>query len=137
MRIKITGANITGVFFSIDGESKSASWADLRSAAAQEDKSLSAAYADILRRAESYAESYSPLRVCYGRDSSNVWWHAWVETEWGGIGVGRSWRGGLTIIAADEGGTLAHEWMARDDAKCIAARIARISPTHKVAVVRA
>jgi hypothetical protein len=50
--------------------------------------------------------------------------------------VGRSWRDGLKIVAADEGGTLAHEWMAKDDAECIAARIAKITPKHEVTVIR-
>lgn len=136
MKIEITGASVSGVFFDIDGARKSATWSELRDAAKQSDADLSAAYTTILRRAENYAQRHSPLRVCYGRDSSNIWWHAWVETAWGEFGVGRSWRGGLTIVAADEGGTLAQEWMAKDDAKCIANRIAKIDPKHEVAVVR-
>jgi hypothetical protein len=112
----------------------SIAWDVLRAVAHQEDVELSAAYRRMLSHVEDVALTRSPLRVVYGRDSSGVWYRAHVVTAWGGVEVGRAWRG-LTIVAADEGGTLAHEWMARDDARQIAERIRAIAPTHDVRVV--
>lgn len=115
-----------------DGPVIRVDWDTLRRAATQEDPELREVYGAALKTATRMREAQiqrgidaaKTLIVRYGHDSSGVWYHAWVETEDGQY-VGRTWRT-MAIVAADEGGTLAHEWMARDDAECIAARIRKI-----------
>lgn len=128
--IRVDRAGVTVMM----GDPQRVSWDLLRDAATQADPELRAAYAGLLARAETVAYTISPLRVCYGQDSTNVWWHAYVETAWGGLRVGRKWRT-MTIVGADEGGMQARAWMARAEARAIAERIAKISPTHPVQIV--
>lgn len=124
-----------GITAIVHGESRYVSWDSLRAAASDDNaEDLRGPYRALLREAEQIAITKSPLLVCYGQDSTNVWWHAWVETAWGGIHVGRTWHT-MRIVAADEGGTLAHAWMARQDAEAIVARIAKIAPSHTVRMV--
>lgn len=111
------------------------SWDDLRAAAYQDDPSLSAVYSSILDTAVAIAMVRSPLRVCYGQDSTGVWWTTWVETEWGGLRIGSRWHT-MTIMSADEGGTLPRAWMAEREARDIVARIATIAPGRSVSMVQ-
>lgn len=131
---KIESVGESSVRVRVHGQSSNVSWQTLRDAATQQDPELRAAYRAMLAEAEEIALAKSPLRVVYGHDSTGVWFSAHVETTWGGLYLGHKWRA-LTVMAADEGGTLAHAWMAKREAEDIAARIARIAPTHPVSVV--
>lgn len=136
--LRVVSVSIAGAMIerTTDRHQAFVSWDLLRSAATQEDPELRAAYRLALQDAEGIAYTRSPLVVRYGRDTTNVWWHAWVETAWGCLRVGRTWRT-MTIVAADEGGTQAKEWMVEDEARCIASRIRKIAPDHPVEIVRA
>lgn len=126
--IKVSGAGVLVRGALVD-------WATLRAAAKQEDAELRAVYSQILDRAEQIALSESPVEVIYGTDSTHVWYHAWPRTVWGGVGFPRQ-RGGMTIVAADEGGSLSHAHLARAEAEDIAARIRKIWPTKTVSILR-
>jgi hypothetical protein len=118
-----------------DGHESTIAWQTLCDAAAQDDAELRAVYAAALRSATARAVAESPLVVRYGHDSSGVMWAAWIETRWGGIRVGSTWRK-VTVVAADEGMILPRAWMARAEAWDIATRILKIAPNHSVDVLR-
>lgn len=113
-------------------------WEQLGLAARQQDPELRAAYAAVLKRGEaklaeqesSQIERSNTLVVRWGQDSSRVWWHAWVETAQR-LHVGKE-KNGLTIMLAEEGGSLPQAWMAREEAEAIAARIRKIGWTATV-----
>lgn len=134
-QIAVVAVDEGGVLVKVQGVTSRIDWGTLRAAATQADSDLRTAYAAVWSEAEEIARVKSPLRVCYGRDSSGVMFHAWVETSWGKFNVGPTWHT-LRIRAADEGGSQAREWMAESEARDIAARIAKIAPGHPVQVVR-
>lgn len=96
-------------------ERESISWDTLRAAAAQDDHTLSAEYGRLLRDATTMAAD-GPVEIHVGQDHTNVWWVATVSAVYGG-GDANYHR------HADEGGTLAHAWMAQREAEDIAKRL--------------
>jgi hypothetical protein len=108
-------------------------WDTLRAAARQEDAELRAAYSAIYEAARERAIAQSPIVVSYGNDDSGVWFTSSVWTLWGEFGLPRHMHG-LTIVAADEGGSLNQCWMAEREAKGIAERIRKVWPSREVRV---
>lgn len=112
---------------------QSIGWFELCAAARQSDAELARIYTGLLEQAEAMALDRSPIIVSYGRDSSNVWFTAWPHCAWGGVGLPRTLHG-MTIVAADEGGTLPQGHLAEAEAKAIAERISRIWPSRQVRI---
>lgn len=107
------------------------SWATLRAAARQADAGLSAAYRDLLARAEAAAIAQSPIVVSHGRDRSRVWYTTSVWTEWGECAFpARS----LGLVGADEGGSLPQGHLAEAEAQAIAERLRQRYPGRTVRV---
>lgn len=90
-------------------------WAELRSAARQDDLELRAVYSRLLATAEDMAAD-GPVVVSVGQDSTNVWWSAGVSAYYGG---GRANYHRL----ATEGGTHPNHMLAAAEADDICQRL--------------
>lgn len=119
-----SGATVNGKFVE---------WDLLRQAAQQADRALAASYQEVLDEARDQALAVSPIVVSYGHDTTNVWYTVSVWTLWGEFGVPRQLHG-LTLVAADEGGTLPNGMLAEREARAVAERIRKIWPNRDVRV---
>jgi hypothetical protein len=119
-----------GCTVAVNGENKDIAWDALIEAARQDVyrgqkidgtmRALAEFYRSILGRArEMVAEDKTlPIRYAVQRDETNVWWVAYFRDVTG--------SGSWIPRDADEGGTLAHAWMADMEAEARATRLRRM-----------
>ena len=112
----------------VNGENKSITWDDLRDAAQQESiddttRALAWFYQSILERARQMVTGNRslPITCSVHQDYTNVWWVA----SFADVTGERDW----IPRAADEGGTLPKEFLARKEAEGRAARLRQMGYT--------
>ena len=119
-KIIVVEVSERGCACAVNGQNKLITWDGLDDAVRQEDGDLANIYRAIRDEARKMVRDDRTLPITYSvhQDGTNVWWVATfhdVAGEW-------SW----IPRAADEGGTLAHEWMAVQEAKDRAARLRKM-----------
>ena len=122
-KIVVVRVSESGCTCAVNGANKEISWDALADAARQENKDLASIYTAVRSQAREMVRQNRalPIRCSVGKNETNVWWVASftdVAGEW-------SW----IPRAADEGGTLAHEWMAEKEAKARAERLRKLGYT--------
>jgi hypothetical protein len=122
-KIVVVKVSELGCTCAVNGSNKEITWTALTDAARQQDADLASVYSAVRAEARKMVEGNRalPIRCSVGQNETNVWWVASfsdVAGEW-------SW----IPRDADEGGTLAHEWMAAKEAKARAARLRKLGYT--------
>ena len=122
-KIVVVKVSEHGCSCAVNGTNKDISWDALTDAARQQDTNLAGIYSVVRAEARKMVAGNRalPIRCSVGQNETNVWWVASftdVAGEW-------SW----IPRDADEGGTLAHEWMAEKEAKARAARLHKLGYT--------
>ena len=122
-KIIVTGVSEQGCAVAVNGAALRISWAALTAAALQEDTYLAPLYRSIRDEACAMVRENDtlPITCSVQQDETNVWWVAKfhdISGEWFWI-----------PRAAHEGGTLAHKWMAQQEAKDRTARLRNLGYT--------
>ena len=110
-QITVEAVSERGCTCSVNGENSHITWDALFEAASQEDEELSSIYRKLLTQARKMVEGNRslPITCSVQQNETNVWWVA----RFTDVAGESSW----IPRAADEGGTVAHRWMAEAEAQ--------------------